>query len=115
MPKKFDEVWHDIIELARSDDEISTLVQKKLNYILRVDNEKIIVQSKATENQRELLKENFQYAWNKLIQFGKIVLNDIEPELRGRKSIIFTFLEKLPYIEYKTKPLTLQLTIDKST
>ena len=109
MSKSFNKVWRDILTIARSRTDIHTLAQKKLNLILPGNNSKIIVQSLATGNPRNLLKEDFQYAWKKLVEKGKIVLTDIEPELRGRKSIIFAFLGNLRYIEYKTKPLTLQL------
>jgi len=109
MSRSFDEIWKDILTIARSQTEIRTLVRKFLNFIINVNESKIVVQSKNTENIRNLLKDDFQYAWEKLVQYRKIILNDIEPELRGRKSIIFSFLEKLDYVDYKIKPLTLLL------
>ena len=108
MSEPFDEIWRELLSIVHSEEKIPTLVQKNVNLIWS-DNNKIIVQSVITGNPRYLTKDDFQLAWHKLVELGKLELNDIDPELRGRRSIIFAILERLPNVCYKEKPLTLFL------
>jgi len=105
MIQSFEKVWQDILNIARSNKEIKTLVREKTNEIVNVFDVSITVKSKETRNKRILPKMDFQYAWNSLMSKKIIRLQDIDPELRGRKSIIFAFLARLPYVNYETKPL----------
>jgi len=105
MAQSFEKAWQDILNIARSREEIDTLVRRKVNDIVKVFEASITVRSKETGNNRILPKKDFQYAWNKLMQKRIIELQDIEPELRGRKSIIFAFLARLPYVNHEVKPL----------
>lgn len=105
MIQSFERVWQDILNVARSRKEIKTLVQEKINAIVNVLDLSITVKSKETRNKRILPKKDFQYTWDRLRLKGIIGLQDIDPELRGRKSIIFAFLAILPYVNYKIEPL----------
>jgi len=105
MITSFEKVWRDILEIARSRKEIKTLVQGKINDIVNVFDVSITVKSKQTKKKRILPKKDFQYAWETLVQKKITGLQDIDPELRGRKSIIFAFLASLTYVTYETEPL----------
>ena len=105
MTRSFEKVWQGILNIAKSCKEIKTLVRKKVNGIVSVSDVSITVRSKETGNNRILPEKDFQYAWGRLVQQKTIELQDIEPELRGRKSIIFAFLARLPYVDYETEPL----------
>jgi len=109
MIQSFEKVWQDILNIARSRKEIKTLVREKINEIVDVFDVSITVKSKETRNKRILPKKDFQYAWDRLRLKKIIGLQDIDPELRGRKSIIFAFLANLPYVNYEIKPLKIQL------
>lgn len=113
MIQSFEKVWQDILSVARSRKEIKTLVLEKTNEIVSVFDASITVKSKETRNKRILPKKDFQYAWDRLMLKRMIGLQDIDPELRGRKSIIFAFLAGLPYVNYKIEPL-LQIQIKKA-
>ncbi len=120
MNKLFFEVWNDVLAFAKNHMEIETLSRNNENEIVSVNNESITVKSKKTvkedENLRILLKDDFQYAWTCLFSKKILRLNDIEPKLRGKKSIIFTFLAKAckPYISYTVRPLRLNLNLGTS-
>jgi len=108
MSKPFDDVWIDLLLVAEAT-EIKTLVQKNVNLILDRKDSKITVQSVITKNPRNLAKEDFKFVWEKLGKSKKLRLKDIDPELRGRRSIIFALLAQLEYIDYTTNPLTIIL------
>ena len=59
---------------------------------MSVSNDSVTVKSKnplhKDEKKRILLKDDFQYTWTCLFLKKILELNDIEPKLRGRKSII---------------------------
>ena len=105
MVLSFERVWEDILDYARSLEEVETLARKKTNEIVNVFDASITVRSKETRKKRILSKKDFQYAWNRLLSKKAIVLQDIDPELRGKKSIVFAFLEGLPYVKCEIEPL----------
>ncbi len=42
---------------------------------------------RSVSKEHILKRSDFPYAWNQLISSGSLCLNDLEPELRGRKAI----------------------------
>jgi len=111
--KTFEQVWLDILDFAKNQSTIKTLVQEVRNDIISTDDKNITVKCRRTGNERVLWKDDFQYAWKCLESKNAITLQDIEPRLRGRKSIIFAFLAKsLSYVNWKkvgSSPLTIYL------
>ncbi len=104
----FEDVWKDILEVARikKDTGIQTLTRKILNKIVSVREDAIYVMSEATGNIRKLSKSDFKECWNALIKNGKL---SIPPVHVWNERIIMAFLAHLPYIEYSLNPQTLYL------
>lgn len=109
MNRSFETVWTDTLAFVRAHKKIKTLDRENENDIINSCNTSITVQSKETGVPRDLSKDDFQYAWDRLVTKRILMLQDIDPELRGKKSIIFAFLANLPYIHYTVRPLKLSL------
>jgi len=84
---------------------VKTLVKGKENEIVSTCDVSIAVKSRETKNRRIISKDDFRYAWNNLKSKRTIKLQDIDPILRGRKSIVFAFLARLPYVDYELSPI----------
>ena len=110
-PKDFESAWKSIGIYARAHDKIETLEMHVINDIGKATSREVIVASHASKKRRHrtLSKEDFRYAWEMLVARDSIGLDDIDPELRGRRAIILAFLQKVPDVEYSLKPLRLRL------
>ncbi len=112
----FDSIWLDIVKILREKEFISTLSSNVRNEIVEIGDEYIIVRSErplhGIRKIREIRKNDLKIAWNILQKKGFLELQDIEPVLRGRKSITLAILALHPNITYKIKP-RIRLTLHK--
>ena len=107
--KDFDSAWYDIVSELKKKKFLYTLSKKTRNDILKVADDYIVVSSEkplhGDRKKRIIRKDDLRFAWGILENKRFLELQDIEPELRGRKSITLAILSQLPYISYETKPL----------
>ncbi|MGQ4916066.1 MAG: hypothetical protein ACP6IU_15145 [Candidatus Asgardarchaeia archaeon] len=113
MPN-FEEVWEYLKKIAKEEKTIRTLSRGSNNKILDVSDHGIIVLSESGKGKERILyKTDFHYAWKKLVSKGTLTLEDIAPELHGKKAIILAFLARLPFVTATTYPkIELKLSTD---
>jgi|Deesub1362A_J573_1020465.scaffolds.fasta_scaffold00057_98 hypothetical protein len=107
--KNFENMWEELRDIIQGLDEVRTLSRGNINRIVKVTETSITVQNIDTLVEREISKEDFEYAWEVLESQGKLYMEDLAPRLHGRKAIIMALLNKLPYISYSNRPVTLHL------
>jgi len=107
----FTSVWSHVTRYASHSKTIVTLDRRITNRIVQSSNIEIVVVSEAsrTGHERHLRRGDFQLAWDRLVLRKSIGLDDIDPELRGKRAIIFAFLSKVPGVKYTLRPLTIHL------
>ena len=98
---EFDEAWNAIVQYANGREEIFTLCRHIGNRIVRANGNEIVVISSrpiSVLTERVLTKVNFQRAWNQLIRSGELYMNDLDPDLRGKRAIIMKLISVVPGI-----------------
>ena len=103
-PKSFNDTWNAITRFAESESVVSTLSHGNDNEI-RVDSGAVQVRNLNTGEWREIDKEDFRFAFELLSTQGELTLNDIEPELAGRKSMVTAILTKALDLDFDRRPL----------
>ena len=68
------------------------MAQEKENVVEKVGNNEVVVRSKETEKLRDLTKENFCFAWDKLYKKKVLTLDDLANMLIGKRAIIVAIL-----------------------
>ena len=105
----FEQVWQQILQIARTREEICTLGNRRRgvrNQIVSVHEDGITVVSERTGTKRKLRRRDFQRCWEVLIEDGQL---SIPPVHVGNERIIMAFLAHLPNVEYSHEPQTLHL------
>ena len=103
--RDFEFIWGFLKAYARRSKVIYTLSKKVENEIKSVTEDKIIVLSKEGKGiLREIYKQDFKFAWDKFIKSDLLTLDDLSPELHGRKAIVMAFLATLPFVEVLSTP-----------
>ena len=105
----FERVWQQILEVARTIGEITTLTHKVSNQVVSVAEEAIVVKSKRTEQPRQLAKSMFRRVYDTLTIHRQIMCKRDEDVLVSHQRIIMAFLAHLPNVEYSIRPQTLYL------
>ena len=96
---RFDFIWLDLIKILKEREAVYTLSQQKVeNKITKISSNFIEVVSEDTGKPRRIEKDDIEYAWNMLFEKETLEIDDVEPHLRYRKSIVIALLEQLPYI-----------------
>lgn len=101
----FTNTWAAIIRFAESKSFVSTLSRGNDNEI-RPGDGAIEVRNLDTNEWRELDKADFRFAYDVLWEKDRLTLDDIEPELAGRKSTVMAILAKALKLDYDGRPLT---------
>lgn len=99
----FEQSWNDIVRFAESEDDVTTITMNNRNSIERADGA-IHVRNLETQKRREVEKEAFRHAYRLLERNGELTLDDIEPELAGRKSIVLAILAAALDLETERQP-----------
>lgn len=110
---EFNNVWKLVTSYGHANHTIETLDRHVVNTVVGVNEDEIVVKSEESKEgiERHIRREDFGYVWC-LLSFRKtLVLRDIDPELRGRKAIIFAILAMagIPHVSYRLGPLRLHL------
>jgi hypothetical protein len=110
---EFNNVWKLVTSYGHANHTIETLDRHVVNKVIEVTENEIVVMSEESKDgiERHLRREDFRYVWH-LLSFRKsLFLDDIDPELRGRKAIIFAILAGagIPNVSYRLGPLMLHL------
>lgn len=87
VPSKlnFENVWEDLLEVARMKESIGihTLTKGVLNQIVSVSNDAIVVRSEKTGKERVLMKEDFRCLWELLRRRRRLDVDDMIKHYRG--------------------------------
>ena len=102
----FEEVWEEILEIARRKASIKTLGMRVENEILSVESDKIMVVSERTGKERPVRKEDVKMDWEILASKGSLQIGE---EKSWHGSIVAAFLAELPFVDYTLRPRTLYL------
>ena len=108
--RNFDEVWKRVLSYCSTTKEVTTLVRKNRNVIVGTGPDYVIVRSdfpedKSVPKERKLIRRDFEYAWKTITSKGRISLDDLDPKLRHRKSIICTLLVKSGSVSVSGSPM----------
>ena len=106
----FEQVWQQILEIARTKKPIYTLTQKIRNDISFVNKNTIIVVSEKTGKPRKLSKRDFRKVWDYLRIRKQITCRRDEEVIVFNQRIIMSFLACLPNVRVTLRPQTLHLT-----
>lgn len=119
--KQIDSVWRDLLNSIEAPSEIKTLIHKNVNHIVSVNWNGIGYVSKSGRTKMTIRKEDVEPFWDVLSEEGELTIKllvkhgiyDMERPSRPRwfGAVIFSLLEKLPYVDFdeKHKPRTLYL------
>lgn len=102
----FEDVWEEILEIARRKASIKTLGMRVQNEIISVKSDKIMVVSERTSKERPVRKEEVKMDWEILASKGTLQIGE---EKSWHGSIVATFLAELPFVGYTLRPRTLYL------
>ena len=102
----FEEVWGEILEIARRKVSIKTLGMRVENEIISVKSDKIMVVSERTGKERPVRKEDVKMDWEILVNKGSLQIGE---EKSWHGSIVAAFLAELPFVGYTLRPRTLYL------
>ena len=102
----FEEVWEEILEIARMKDSIKTLDMRVENEIISVKSDRIMVVSERTGKERPVRKEDVKMDWEILASKGSLQIGE---ENSWHGSIVAAFLAELPFVGYTLRPRTLYL------
>ena len=102
----FEDVWEEILEIARRKASIKTLGMRVENEILSVKSDKIMVVSERTGKERPVRKEDVKMDWEILASKGSLQIGE---EKSWHGSIVAAFLAELPFVDYTLRPRTLYL------
>lgn len=101
----FDEVWDQIRQFADSNTYVSTLSRGNQNEI-RLGDASIQVRNLNMDEWRTIDREDLRFAFRILYENRELTLDDVEPELAGRKSMVVAILATALDLEYDPRPLT---------
>lgn len=104
--QNLEEVWEEILDIARRKDSIQTLGLELNNEIIAIKPDKIIVISERTGKERPVRKEDVRMDWEILASKGSLRIGE---EKSWHGSIVAEFLAELPFIDYTLRPRTLYL------
>lgn len=102
----FEDVWEEILEIARRKVSIETLGMRVENEILSVKSDRIMVVSERTGKERPVRKEDVKMDWEILASKGTLQIGE---EKSWHGSIVAAFLAELPFVGYTLRPRTLYL------
>jgi hypothetical protein len=110
----FEEAWGKVLNYARANKTISTLLVKRTNEVVKVTNQEIVVFSESPKKKRRpidrhLEKEDFKMAFDILITNDSLTLGDLKPSLIGKRSIIIAFLAMSLNLKYDIRPLRIHM------
>ena len=102
----FEDVWGEILEIARRKASIKTLGMCVENEIISVESDRIMVVSERTGKERPVRKEDVKMDWEILANKGLLQKGE---EKSWHGSIVAAFLAELPFVDYTLRPRTLYL------
>lgn len=100
--KSFEDVWHDIQDLLKIEQQVQTICQRSVNDIIKVGADGIRVSSRRSKagKVRFISKDDFEYVWQILSTEGVYTLRGLA-QIIGRRSITCAILAKLPNVTAK--------------
>lgn len=106
--RDFENAWIAILQYAESQSYVATLSHGNENEI-RQGEDAVEVRNVKTDEWREIPREDFRFAYEILQEEGTLTLDNIEPDLAGRKSMVSAILARALDLEYDSRPLTVYL------
>ena len=103
--QSFEHSWEDIVEFAESEQYVKTIFHGNKNEI-RVVEGAIEVKNLNTQTTRTIERAEFRFAHQRLDDRGQLMLEDIEPELAGKKSMVLAILAAALNLETDKRPVT---------
>lgn len=97
--KTFEDVWHDIQTMLKTEKQVQTICQRSVNDIIEIGLDGIKLSSRRSKagKLRLISKDDFEYAWKILSTEGVYTLHSLT-KIIGRRSITCAILAKLPYV-----------------
>jgi len=97
--RAFEDVWHDVQRILKTELQIQTICQRSVNDIIGVSPDGVRVSSRRSKagKVRFISKSDFQYVWGILSQEGVYTLHGLT-RIIGRRAITCAILAKLPYV-----------------
>ncbi|MHA1336638.1 MAG: winged helix-turn-helix transcriptional regulator [Promethearchaeota archaeon] len=103
----FSAIWKKFKRLITGDNKIYTLKKNKLNRIIEIDDNKIIVQTEKGID--KISYQQLEEIWHKFVDKEKLFQSDYENS-SYRSSFVLSLFSKLPFVKInKETPLSIEL------